>query len=282
MKPDALLNKTASQNATDGKPVLNLQYSGMTKVLDFAKENNLKVRGHALVYGAQTPDWFFKVGYQDDGALVSDEVMTERLDSYIKQVVQFVETNYPGVVTSWDVVNEALNNDGSYVQNNWTETIGNSYVAEAFRITADYVKEDGVKLYYNDYNMEEQGKRAQVISIANDAPVDGVGMQEHVNLTYPTTTSIASAIDAYKIAGLDVQITELDVQIDESDTLQQQANRYAALFNVFVEKKDAITNVSVWGVNDGDSWKNQKRPLLFFDDLSPKPAYTKLLNLLNK
>ena len=145
MKPDALLNQKASQEACaeggDGMPVLNLQYSGMTAILDFAKENNLEVRGHALVYAAQTPDWFFKVGYADDGENVTPAVMRTRMESYIKQVIEFVQTNYPGVVTSWDVVNEALDNDGNYVENNWSTTVGPSYVRRAFDYAKKYVAE---------------------------------------------------------------------------------------------------------------------------------------------
>lgn len=284
MKPDALLNQKASQESADGTPVLNLEYSGMTKILDFAKENNMTVRGHALVYAAQTPDWFFKEGYKDDGKLVSRAVMTARLRSYIQQVVQFVETNYPGIVTCWDVVNEALDNDGSYVANNWTATIGDTYVAKAFEFADQYVEESGVKLYYNDYNMESTGKRNQVLALKvqldeEEIRMDGVGMQEHATLTYPSVDSIRSAITAYAGASLDVQITELDVQIDESDSLETQADRYGDLFTLFKEKSDSISNVTVWGINDGDSWKNQQRPLLFFDDLSPKPAFDTVLNV---
>lgn len=283
MKPDALLNKEASQESTDGTPVLNLEYSGMTKILDFAKDNNLKVRGHALVYGAQTPDWFFKVGYQDAGALVDEDTMRDRMESYIKQVVEFVEEKYPGVVTCWDVVNEAFDNDGDYVQNNWTGTIGNSYVADAFKIAAKYVKDENVKLYYNDYNMEETGKQDAVELLCTELSKAGisigVGMQEHATLTYPAIEDIEEAIDFYKDIASDIQITELDVQIDESDSLTAQATRYGELFTLFKEKSAFISNVTVWGINDGDSWKNQKRPLLFFDDLSPKPAFNTVLDV---
>lgn len=283
MKPDALLNQKASQEACaeggDGMPVLNLQYSGMTAILDFAKENNLEVRGHALVYAAQTPDWFFKVGYADDGENVTPAVMRTRMESYIKQVIEFVQTNYPGVVTSWDVVNEALDNDGNYVENNWSTTVGPSYVRRAFDYAKKYVAE-GVKLYYNDYNMENQGKKDMIKGLKDAGmPLDGVGMQEHITLTYPTVSSIGSAIDYYADQSLDVQITELDVQIDEDQTLAAQADRYEALFTLFKEKSSKLSNVTLWGVNDGDSWKSQKRPLLFYDNLTPKPAYFAVLDV---
>lgn len=284
MKPDALLNQKASQEAEDGKPVLNLANSGMTAILDFAKENNLKVRGHALIYAAQTPDWFFKVGYEDDGAWLDKDneedkaEMTVRMESYIKQVVEYVQTEYPGVVTCWDVVNEALDNDGNYVENNWTKTIGNDYVSMAFDYANQYVT-DGAKLYYNDYNMESAGKQSAIQRLARRAHIDGVGMQEHVTLSYPTVQSIGSAIDFYEGRELDVQITELDVQIDDTQTFEEQAVRYADLFTLFKEKSSAISNVTIWGVNDGDSWKSAKRPLLFYDNLTPKPAYYAVLEV---
>lgn len=283
MKPDALLDQKKSQEACaeggDGMPVLNLANSGMTAILDFAKEKNLKVRGHALVYAAQTPDWFFKVGYADEGRNVSAAVMRNRMKSYIRQVVEFVQTEYPGVVTCWDVVNEALNDNGTYVENNWFDILEEEYVQDAFEYAKEYVT-DGAKLYYNDYNIESVGKQNAIIELKNlDVPIDGVGMQEHATMTYPTVANIDAAIDAFAEAGLDVQITELDVAIEDDETFEAQAARYAALFTLFKEKSSKISNVTLWGVNDGDSWKAAKRPLLFYDDLTPKPAYYAVLNV---
>lgn len=288
MKPDALLNKAASQatceNGVDGMPVLNLEYSGMSKILDFAKENGLQVRGHALVYAAQTPDWFFNVGYSDDenAKRASATVMSARMESYIEQVMTFVKENYPGVVTSWDVVNEALDDNGDYVENGWFETIGESYVAEAFAYASEYAEDDS-KLYYNDYNMENADKQQAIIDIKNElnagVRIDGVGMQEHVTTEYPSINNIEIAIDGYAEEDLDVQITELDVQIDENQSLTAQEARYVELFTLFKEKSDSITNVTLWGINDGSSWKSAKRPLLFFDDLTPKAVFYSVLGV---
>ncbi len=283
MKPDALLNQAASQEAEDGMPVLNLEYSGMSKILDFAKDNGLKVRGHALVYAQQTPDWFFHVGYTDDGANVTSAVMEARMESYISQVMDFVKENYPGVVTSWDVVNEALNDNGTYVQNKWFEIMGDSYAAKAFKY-ANASAESTAKLYYNDYNIEENDKQMAILSliagIMNEGGrINGVGMQEHVTLDYPSINKIEAAIDMFAQLQLDVQITELDVQIDANESLTDQANRYKELFNLFKSKSASVSNVTLWGINDGDSWKSEKRPLLFYDDLTPKPAFEKVLEV---
>lgn len=284
MKPDALLNQEASQKSEDGAPVLNLYNSGMTKILDFAKSAGLKVRGHALVYAAQTPDWFFHEGYTDDGALVSSAVMKGRMESYIKQVIQFVEENYPGVVTAWDVVNEALDDNGQLRSNNWTATVGESYIADAF-LYASQCAPETAKLYYNDYNMENLNKQQGFLStcagILEDSLIDGIGMQTHGTLTSPNLDELQDAIIYYFAEGLDVQITELDVQIEANQSLEAQAERYAALFTLFKDNADKISNVTFWGINDGNSWKSDKRPLLFYDDLTPKPAFFSVLDVAN-
>ena len=281
MKPDALLNQKASQEAAeadaDAEPVLNLEYSGMSKILDFAKDNGLKVRGHSLLYAQQTPDWFFNEGYTANGAKVDATTMEARMESYIRQVIEFVDTNYPGVVTAWDVVNEALDNDGTVKSDNWSDIMGDDYIATAFSYAYLY-KADGTKLYYNDFNMEESAKKAAVLELASSLEgIDGIGMQEHISLTYPMVANIGAAIDAYKAAGLDVQITELDVQIEADETVEAQADRYADLFTLFKSKSDKISNVTLWGIDDGTSWRKAKRPLLFYSDLTPKPAFNSVL-----
>lgn len=291
MKPDALLNQAASQEACqgdgDGMPVLNLEYSGMSKILDFAKDNGLKVRGHALVYAQQTPDWFFHVGYTDDGANVTSAVMEARMESYISQVMDFVKENYPGVVTSWDVVNEAFNDNGTYVENNWTETmkdLADSYVAKAF-VYATAHAEPTAKLYYNDYNIESSSSKVDAIlelatSIeALEGRIDGVGIQGHMTINNSLLTGMESAIELLSGEGFDVQITELEVQIEADQSLAAQADYYSSLFTMFKNNSNSISNVTVWGINDGNSWKSAKRPLLFYDDLTPKPAFESVLDV---
>ena len=285
MKPDALLNKEASQTAgaedPEAEPVLYLENSGMSRILDFAKENGLKVRGHALVYAAQTPDWFFNENYADEGELASAATMDARLKSYIKQVTTFVDKNYPGVVVAWDVVNEALDED-DYKDNTWYAIMKTSYITQAFQYASDY-SASTTKLYYNDYNMEAADKQDVFISeilpkLKSGNLIDGIGMQEHIEVYNSSTISnIQKAINKYKAAGLDVQITELDVQIEANETLEQQADRYKELFTLFKNNSDAISNVTLWGINDGNSWRSSKRPLLFYDDLTPKPAFYSVL-----
>lgn len=280
MKPDALLNQEASQAAEDGMPVLNLEYSGMSKILDFAKENDLKVRGHALVYAKQTPDWFFREGYEDSENYVDADVMEARMESYISQVMNFVKENYPGVVTSWDVVNEALNDNGSYVQNKWYDIMRGSYVTQAFTYANAYA-EPTAKLYYNDYNMDKPEKYNRITIIAGnlEGKIDGIGIQGHVTKDEPSVSEIEEAIDYFAKAGLDVQITELDVEMQANQSLADQAERYKELFTLFKDKSESISNVTLWGINDGNSWRSAGCPLLFFDDLTPKPAFASVLGV---
>lgn len=209
--------------------------------------------------------------------------MERSMESYIKQVVEFADTNYPGVVTCWDVVNEALEDDGTYKTNDWYTIMGESYITKAFEYATQYASANS-KLYYNDYNLETSGKQETVDGIVSDLgnKIDGIGMQEHVTLTYPAVTNIQPAIEYYASLGMDVQITELDVQIDEDETLSAQADRYEALFTLFKNKSAAISNVTLWGINDGNSWKSEKRPLLFYDDLTPKPAFDSVLGVVSE
>lgn len=287
MKPDALLNQEKSQEACqedgDGMPVLNLEYSGMTKILDFAKAKGLKVRGHALVYAQQTPDWFFREGYTDDGEYVTSGVMEARMESYISQVMDFVKENYPGVVTSWDVVNEALDDNGDYVENKWYEIMGASYVVKAF-VYAAASAEETAKLYYNDYNIESSDKLDTIITwpaIIQDlgGRMDGVGIQGHMTINASLIAGMESAIETLSDEELDVQITELDVQIEATQSLAAQADYYKNLFKMLKNNSSSISNVTVWGINDGNSWKSEKRPLLFYDDLTPKPAFESVLGV---
>lgn len=294
MKPEALLNQTASQEACqeggDGMPVLNLEYSGMSKILDFAKANGLKVRGHALVYAQQTPDWFFREDYTDDGAYLTNNasdkaIMEARMQSYISQVMNFVKTNYPGVVTSWDVVNEAFNDNGGYVQNKWFDIMEDSYVTKAFVYATEYA-EPTAKLYYNDYNIESSSLKVEAIVdnlfasvLDSNGRMDGVGIQGHTTINNSLLTGMESAIETLSDAELDVQITELEVQIEADQSLTAQADYYRDLFTMFKNNSNSISNVTVWGINDGNSWKSAKRPLLFYDDLTPKPAFESVLGV---
>ena len=279
-KPDSLLNQSGSQAAADGMPVIN--YNRLDTYLGYAQSHSLKVRGHVLIWYSQTPTWFFREGYSATGNYVSSTVMLQRMESYIKQVLQYCQTKYPGVIYAWDVANEVvLGNDGTLRtdKNEWYNVFGNfSYVADAFKYARQYA-DPSIKLFYNDYNcyLKPNGILNFLAPIKAAGNIDGIGMQSHISVTFPDVTSIGNTIDAFATAGYEVQITELDMCIDSASDAALQAAKYQDLFNLFISKASKITSVTFWGLTDNLSWLSTKYPLLFNSDLSKKDAYYKVI-----
>jgi endo-1,4-beta-xylanase len=218
---------------------------------------------------------------------------------------------YRGRVNGWDVVNEALNDDGSLRQSQWQRIIGDDYIAKAF----EYAHEADPKaeLYYNEYSLENEAKRKGGVELirkllAQGVPVAAVGLQGHYHMDWPDADKVDATIAAFEALGVKVNITELDVDVlprvrsgnsadvsataaanvdsnpyvDGLPAAQQQAlaERYAALFRVFLKRRGAITRVTFWGVTDRGSWLNNfpargrtNYPLLFDRAAKPKPAF---------
>lgn len=286
-------------------------YTAADSIVDFAVENGLLVRGHALVWHRQNPSWLFSDGA---GGVASPELLLERMRAHISNVVG----HFKGRVYAWDVVNEAMMDDGSYrdgeemsedQRSHWYASLGKRYIAEAFR--AAHEADPDAKLYYNDYHNYLPAKREGIMAmleelIADGVPVHGVGLQGHFSIEpaqnpehhsyYQTVEHVEDAIEDYASLGLDVQLTELDlsvyvggVQYDQSsfyteDTFtdeveQQQAERYAEFFELFREHRDEITGVTFWGVADDNTWLSelssgrQDFPLLFDAGHRPKRAF---------
>ena len=145
MKPESLLSKENQTRGTDTNVLINEEI--LQKVLKLASDNGLKLRGHTLVWHSQTPEWFFHKDYNVDKSLVSKDVMRQRMESYIKKVLTYCQENYPGVVYAWDVVNEAVNDDGTMrTSSNWYKVYGDAgYVTDAFTFARKYADKD-VKL----------------------------------------------------------------------------------------------------------------------------------------
>ena len=178
MKPGYLLKQEESKASVDGMPVLD--FTTIDDTLKWCMDNGMKMRGHTLVWHTQTPGWFFREGYSDDGKYVDKETMLARMESYIKQVLEHVQTDYPGVIYCWDVVNEAVDPDkgdkdsffscrmvNGDEENPWYMTIGPEYVEAAFRFARQYADED-VKLFYNDFNTYESVKRNYIYKLCED------------------------------------------------------------------------------------------------------------------
>jgi len=285
--------------------------------VDFGQKNKMVIIGHTLVWHNQCPDWFFKY---ENGELKSKEEVKTRLHDYIKAVA----SRYHGKVHAWDVVNEVIADDGSYRPTKWVNAVGDGdeLVRLSFEFAASYAPD--TELYYNDFNAWRPSKRDGIIRMIKmlktaGIRIDGVGMQGHWGLNFPENKYIEEAIIAYAAAGVKVMITELDIdvlpltkegqiigtgmmheqfQLEEfekfldpyKDGLPEeienlQANRYQELFDIFYRHKDKIDRVTLWGVHDGMSWKNDypipKRtnyPLLWDRKMSPKKAFYSILN----
>ncbi|PPK84801.1 endo-1,4-beta-xylanase [Neolewinella xylanilytica] len=254
----------------------------------FGKEHDMFIVGHTLIWHNQTPAWFFT---NDAGEPNTPEQQAERLRSHVEAVAG----RYAGQVDAWDVVNEVIDNDGSYRPTTWVNGIGNgdSLVAMAFRAAEQYAP--GTELYYNDFNAWRPTKRDGIVRMVRmlqeqGIRIDGIGIQGHWGLNYPKNEYIEAAIDSFASLGVKVMITELDVdvlpltregqiigtgmmhpqyELEEfktyldpySDGLpeevqQQLTDRYRELFEIFYRKRDKIDRVTFWGVEDGMSWKN--------------------------
>lgn len=290
MKPEALLDKEANQkNSSLFHTNPAVCFDGIRKYLDFAQAHGIKMRGHTLVWHNQTPRWFFTENYSEepDAPLADRETMLARLEGYIKKVMGFVQEEYPGIVYAWDVVNEAI--EGNELRSSlWTQTVGEDYVLQAFRIAARY-KAPGVSLFYNDYDEFLPAKREAICQkilepLIDEGLVDGMGMQSHLQLESPSANDYRAAVRRYGELGLQIQVTELDVfspAISEKAMLRL-AERYRTIFSILLEEKKAgranVTGVTFWGLQDEESWltgfrRQECRPLLFEHGYRPKAAF---------
>jgi len=260
--------------------------------------------GHCLVWHSQTPRWVFQ---DDQGNPLTRDALLERMHDHIRTVVG----RYKGRIGGWDVVNEALNEDGTMRQSPWYKIIGDDFVLKAFQFAHD--ADPKAELYYNDYSLENESKRKGAVELikkltAAGAGVTAVGLQGHDKLDWPSVQQQDDTIQAFKALGVKVAITEFDIDVlprvtrqntaDISatarggagsnpytdglpDEVQQQlAKRYADLFGVFVKYRDTVSRVTFWGVTDADSWLNNfpargrtNYPLLFDRQGKPKPAF---------
>lgn len=291
LKPDCLLDQQASiENGDETNPQVKM--AGSTRaVLKFCEENHLPIRGHVFVWHSQTPDWFFNEGFQTNGATVSKEVMDQRMENYIKNVVTLVTTEFPNLdIYAWDVVNEVFLEDGNlrrpgsnYVTegtSRWMEIYGDdSFIFKAFTYARKYVP-NRCMLYYNDYNEYIDSKRDAIYNLVkklySQGLCDGVGMQSHLSTSYPSVQLYRAAIEKYATIGCDIQVTELDITLADGADFNKQAQMYRDLFDIYREYKDDISLVAFWGTNDETSWRASGKPLIF-SEYRPKVAYDKIV-----
>ncbi len=288
MKPDSLLNVGECIKAvrkSGDQTEVKVKFDNCIPLLDWAKENNIKIHGHTLVWHSQTPQMFFHEGYSIKNPLVSREVMLARMENYIRQVLEWTNENYPGVIVSWDVVNEAVADGSSKLRDSlWTQVVGQDFVNRAFEYARKYAA-PGTLLFYNDYNsentMKNLGIRRLLESLIADGTVDGYGFQSHYHADNTSLFYVGVAWDAVgKLTLQDgspikLRVSELDVGIASNTEAnwKKQAKFYSDLFDIYLKHQDQLIAVHVWGTVDDLSWRKENFPLLFDSMGQPKEAF---------
>ncbi|WP_028610052.1 endo-1,4-beta-xylanase [Paenibacillus harenae] len=271
------------------------------RIVEFAKENGMEVRFHALVWHSQVGAWFFK---DADGKPMVDEtdpakreankkLLLERLGTHVRTIVG----RYKDDIHSWDVVNEVIepgDPDGMRASD-WYKITGTDYIETAFRAAREAGGPEA-KLYINDYGTDNPAKRDRLYELVKEmqgkgVPIDGVGHQTHISIYGPTVDSIVESMRKFGELGLDNLVTELDMSIYAwndrkdfgaeipDDVLKKQADRYRELFEAFKANKDILSGVVFWGIADDHTWLNSfpvkrtEAPLLFDKQLQAKPAF---------
>jgi endo-1,4-beta-xylanase len=282
------------------------------KYVAFGEKHHMFIVGHNLVWHAQTPESVF----QDDlGKPITREALLQRLHDHIYTVVG----RYKGRIQSWDVVNEALNEDGTLRKSKWEQIIGDDYILKAFQWAHE--ADPQAELNYNDYNLENPAKRAGAIALVKKLqtagiPIAVVGDQAHVSLRSPTAEVEDQTVKELAATGVKVAITELDIDVlpevswgsaDVSlhaaasakmnpypnglpDAVQRElAQKYASLFAVYWKNRAVMSRVTLWGLSDADSWRNDwpiegrtDDCLLWDRKLQPKPAFQAVIDVVKQ
>ncbi len=281
MKPDAL-------QPTKG----NFTFTAADEMVNKVLAEGMQMHGHTLAWHSQSPDWMNK---DEKGDYLSREEALENLRTHVKTVVE----HFGDRVISWDVVNEAMNDNppnpsdwkASLRQSPWYYAIGSDYIEQAFLAAKEVIVENGwdIKLYYNDYNDDNQNKATAIYNMvkeindryAEDHPgkklIDGVGMQAHYNLS-TNPENVKLSLEKFISLGVEVSVTELDIMAGDNNQMSEdqakaQAYLYAQLFKIYKEHSEYIPRVTVWGMDDGTSWRAANSPLIFDKNLQAKAAY---------
>ncbi len=270
------------------------------KFVKYGEDRGMSIIGHTLIWHSQLARWFAR---DENGDYVTPEVLKERMKAHISAVVG----RYKGRVKGWDVVNEAILDDGSYRHSPFYDILGEEFIPLAFEYA--YEADPDAELYINDYSMFIPAKREAYVRIVNDLKnrglrVDGIGMQSHIGLDYPELDEYEKSIEAFASTGCNVMITELDMSalptvhrganvgdnVDfkakfnpytnglPDDVSKEWNERMAAVMDIYKRHSDVISRVTWWGTYDGMSWKNDfpmrgrtDYPLLFDRDYNMKP-----------
>ena len=272
----------------------------------FGEENGITVTGHCLVWHSQLAPWFV---YDEQGEFVSADTLRQRMKDHIYAVMG----RYKGQIKGWDVVNEAILEDGTYRKSPFYEILGEEFIPLAFQYAHE--ADPDAELYINDYAMNMPTKRDKYVSLVNDLKsrglrIDAVGMQGHMGMDYPDYNEFEESIKAFASTGCKVMITEWDMSAlptinrgaNVADKTEYESSlnpfpnglptevenewnqRMNDFFELFLKHSDKISRVTLWGVSDADSWKNdwpvegrKDYPLLFDRNYEMKPFMKNLI-----
>jgi endo-1,4-beta-xylanase len=270
-------------------------FSRADAIVSFARDNDMQVRGHALVWHSQLPSWMEQ--------LTGADAVREAMTRHIQTVVTHFRDTFPGTVVAWDVVNEAMNvmqgpmgGMAIYRDSVFYRELGEGFIAEAFQIAR--AADPDVALFYNDFGVEgTNGAKSNgtfdMVSalVAAGVPVDGIGFQMHTGPLDqgPNAADFAANVARYAALGLEIEVTEMDVSLCSIGTnvlgLELQRFRYNRILSACFESP-ACRSVSLWGVADANSWLNMNgctqgmlmletlpSPLAFDDAHARKPAW---------
>lgn len=282
-------------------------------LVDLAERNGQVITGHCLVWHSQCPYWFFK---DDMGNQVTREELINRLRDHIHTVVG----HYKGRIKGWDVVNEAILDNGEFRRSLFYKIIGPEFIRLAFQFAHE--ADPDAELYYNDYGMDGARKREAVVRLikdlkANGCRIDAIGMQSHVAFD-TNLQEYEKSITTYAAEGVKVMVTELDLSVlpwpsadfrgaavetnfeykNElnpytdglpAEKAKEQTDFFVKLFGIYLKHKDIISRVTFWGLTDADSWKNgwpvpfrTDYPLAIDRNYEPKPFVKEIIKLSKK
>ena len=273
------------------------------KFVEFGEKNGMAVIGHCLIWHSQLAPWFC---VDDAGNNVTPEILKQRMKAHITTIV----SRYKGRIKGWDVVNEAIVEDGSYRKSKFYEILGKEFIPLAFRYAHE--ADPDAELYYNDYNMHVAGRRNTVVELVHSLKtkglrIDAIGMQGHIGMDYPKISEFEKSMLAFAGTGVKIMITELDLtvipspnpnvgaEVSASFEYKKEMNPYPDglpeevskawtermndFFRLFLKHHNLITRVTLWGVADQNSWRNDwpmrgrtDYPLLFDRNYQPKPV----------
>ncbi|MGJ8682559.1 endo-1,4-beta-xylanase [Paraglaciecola sp.] len=285
--------------------------TGPNNFVKFSKDNHITPVGHVLFWHSQTPDWVFK---DDKGDLLSRTALLKRM----RERASFMAQHFGDNIKVWDVVNEAIEDDGSLRQSLYHQIIGNDFIEQAFIIANEELPSDAIKIY-NDYGMTRKGRVDSVINMIEDfklrnIPIDAIGIQGHWSMQEPSIQEIEFNLKRLAATGLPLHVTELDIDylgrehfFSANVDLEKLAatpdnnpypnanfplqadielgQRYTEIFKLFLKHHKSIDRVTFWGVTDADSWLNgwpvsgrTNYPLLFNRDGTAKNALQKVID----